>query len=251
VLLAGAAVWPPVSAAVAAYGGTLLVAADGALGMNGRVFPLARTWMPPFRRLRAPARFGAIVQLALGVLSAFGLARLARSRPRLQVPLTLACLTLTAVEYAPHPLALMQIPRQPAPMYTWLAQQPPGTVTLELPVPTPQSLPRLDPLYMYFSTRHWQPLVNGYSGHYSPRYIELLSSLEGFPGPRADAELEATGVQLVIVHAAFYGREHDATIEYLDASPKYRLVAAAPDGYGQARAYAFLPGWARCGTGPC
>ena len=50
-----------------------------ALGTNGLIFPLAREHVSALRALRAPARFAILVQLALGVLAAMGLARAARA----------------------------------------------------------------------------------------------------------------------------------------------------------------------------
>jgi hypothetical protein len=221
--------------------------------LNGHVFPVLRKWVSPFRGLRAPARFGPLIQLALGVLAAFGIARLAARRPRYATAFTAVSLALIAVEYAQRPMTLMEMGNTRPSLYAWLAKQPPGTVTLEMPLPTPTTLPRLDPLFMYNSTWHWQPIVNGYSGHYYPPYVELLKDLADFPGETADAALERVGVQIVIVHRAFVVPEEDyePLIAKIEANPRYRLMTIAQDQYDQARAYAFLPGYGSCRAGVC
>ena len=98
-------------------------------------------------------------------------------------------------------------------------------MTLELPVPRANALPDMDPFYQYDSIFHWQPLVNGYSGHYYEPYIEFLEEMRTFPSDRADDAIERTGAQVIIVHRAFYpvGR-YEPLIAKLDANPKLQLI---------------------------
>ena len=96
--------------------------------------PLLRAWLPPFRSLRAPARFAMIVLLGLSVLTAIGLARLARTSSRRRR--ALAAAALIVLEYSTAPLTIQTIPRERPPVYTWVSEQP-RQVTLELPVPLP------------------------------------------------------------------------------------------------------------------
>ena len=98
VVLAAAAFAPAIPPAAVAYGGALLFSGEMALGMNGHVFPVLRGVIPQFRGLRAPARFGVLVQLCLGVLAAIGLARTARRFPSAGPLLVVGAIVLTAVE---------------------------------------------------------------------------------------------------------------------------------------------------------
>jgi hypothetical protein len=250
VVLATAAFVPAVPPLAIAYGGALLVSADMAMGMNGQLFPALRKVVPQFRGLRAPARFGVLVQLCVGVLAALGLAQLARRWPRMGAPLVVGALALTIVEYSARPLSLMGMSSKPPPIYKWLSLQPKGIVTLELPVPRPNALPEMDPYYQYNSIFHWQPLVNGYSGHYYRPYIDLLEDMKTFPSDRADRAIERSGAQLIIVHRAFYpvGR-YEPLIEKLDANPKLQLIKISDDMLGEARAYLFLPNYRAKGPG--
>jgi hypothetical protein len=236
-----AALAPPLAPGAIVYAGTLAFTADAAMGLNGALYPVLHRFVAPLRGLRAPARFGVLVQLCLGVLSAIGLARLARRWPRYGVGLTVAAIGLTSVEYTSRPLELMALPDKPAPIYRWLSLQLPRSVTLELPVPVPNGLPYMDPWYAYYSIWHRQPLVNGYSGHYYPGYIELLEELKQFPSDSADRAIARAGVRIVILHEAFYPRgRFDAVVTALERRPHYKLAAIADDGSGRARAYFFM-----------
>ena len=234
---------PPTTATAVAYGLSLGVAGDMALGTNGFVFSLAREHVSALRALRAPARLAILVQLALGVLAAMGLSRAAARWPRAGSMLITASACLVMIEYANGPLAVQTLPVRPPPIYAWLATQP-KLVTLELPTPLPDALPLHDPFYMYASTWHWQPFVNGYSGHYSARYIELIKTLQHLPSPEAAAALTERKVQRIVVHGALIPRSRYQTlIAGIEADPMFHLETVSADHLGEVRVYAFLPGF--------
>jgi hypothetical protein len=241
--LAAVAVVPPVSAAVVAYGVAGVVAAELSLGMNGRLFPVLRTVAPPFRGLRAAGRFAIVVQLALGILAAIGLTRVMRRWPGWG-PLAIAgACALAMVEYANWPLRVQQVPATAPPVYRWLASEPPQ-VTLELPVPAPLQLPLHDPFYMYAATWHWQPLVNGYSGHYARHYLLLLEVVPQLPSEQSLAHLDRLGVQRLVIHRGLYRRrEYLELIAALDRHPMFHLVTTTEDHIDEVRVYAYLPGF--------
>jgi hypothetical protein len=226
-----------------AYGLSLLVAGDMALGTNGLIFPIARPHVATLRALRAPARFGILVQLTLGVLAALGLARAAARWPRIGPTLVTASACLVMVEYATGPLPVQRLPVRPPPIYSWLATQP-RLVTLELPAPEPHGMPLHDSFYMYASTWHWQPLVNGYSGHYSARYLELVEALPKLPGPKATAVLTAMGVQRILLHEKLFPRGvYPPLVAAIELNPMFHLETVSADHLGEVRVYAFLPGF--------
>ena len=56
-------------------------------------------------------------------------------------------------------------------------------------------------LYMYYSTVHWKPLVNGFSGWWPNDYWELVGRLRHFPTSRILRYLlERAPVRYVIIH---------------------------------------------------
>jgi hypothetical protein len=239
--LSAVALIPPLQPLAVIYGASMIVAWDGSLGTSGRVYPLLRAWLPPFRSLRAPARLAMIVQLAISVLAAIGLARLARTSSGHRV--AVAAAALIVVEYSTAPLATQTIPRERPDVYTWISREP-RQVTLELPVPLPTTLPLHDAFYMYAQTWHWHPLANGYSGYYTQDYIDLLKALVSFPDARSSHAMARTGIQRVILHRElFRAGEYETLVEALEGHPDYHLRTTATDHMGEARVYAFLPGF--------
>ena len=219
----------------------MVVAWDASLGPAGRVFPLLRAWLPAFRIVRAPARFASIVLLGMSVLTSIGLVRIAPTPSRRFVMLAAGAMLI--LEYGTTPLSTQGIPRERPRLYTWVSEQP-RQVTLELPVPPPTSLPLHDAFYMYAQTWHWQPLANGYSGHYTKAYLELLNALVGFPDERSSDAMALTGIQRVILHRElFRPGEYARIVRALDGRQDYHLLTTTTDHMGEARVYAFLPGF--------
>jgi hypothetical protein len=58
--------------------------------------------------------------------------------------------------------------------------------------------------YMYWSTSHWRPLVNGYSGYEPPDYAKTTALMKTFPDDEAIARLRHLDVRYVLVHESFY-----------------------------------------------
>jgi hypothetical protein len=241
--LSVAALIPSPTSIALIYGTAAVVAWDASLGTSGRVFPLLRDWLTPFRSVRAPARFAMLVLLGLSVLTAIGLSQLARRFPRRSVAMTTIAAGLVIMEYCTAPLVVQTIPTERPPVYEWLNQQP-RQVTLELPTPRATALPLHDAFYMYAQTWHWQPLANGYSGHYTDAYIDLLKALVGLPDALSSRVMARIGIQRVILHRELFpARQYDALVEALAADPDYDLLRVTTDHLGEARVYAFVPGF--------
>jgi len=206
--LAVASFVPPVGALttmVVAYAAAGAISAELALGFNGVGFPALFERLPPFRALRVPARFVMFVGLSLAVLAGFGIARISRGRSAaVQAAIVLTAVIAVTVESNNRPLQLSELPRGLPQVYSWLAGQP-RTVICEYPAGSLEGRagPQ-DATYMYYSTQHWQPTVNGYSGFAPPSYFELLNRLRSFPDDRSIGYLRERGVQLLLVHSAYY-----------------------------------------------
>src|SRR4051812_31895417 len=166
--------WPPVSATRIAYGLGLLLAFDVSLGLNGIVYSGLYDYFLPFKALRIPARMGLMVGFSLAVLAGYGAARIAERLRAAAV--RRAVLTLLAVlmllEYASKPLELWTAPTRAPESYADLVRDAgdgPPSVIFEFPTGAME-----DPEYLYYSTFHWQWLVNGYSGFFPPSYRKLV-----------------------------------------------------------------------------
>ena len=74
------------------------------------------------------------------------------------------------------------------------ARRMPDAVVFEWPVTVPWRIWNMvDVTYMYRSTLHWRPLLNGYSGFYPQSYIKLLIKMRSFPDTRSIAYLQRIG----------------------------------------------------------
>jgi hypothetical protein len=162
----------------------------------------------PYRGLRAPARASILVFLAIGALAAFGWRRLMRGRPR-RVALAATVLMAAAmlIEYSNRMEAWLTLPSRPHEVYRWLASQP-RSVVAEVPFARADQLHSIaDGLYMFNSTWHWQPIVNGYSGFFPPTFYELAENTRAFPDDRSIAYLKSRGVDLIVIHGSLMDRE--------------------------------------------
>jgi hypothetical protein len=107
------------------------------------------------------------------------------------------------VEYWQAPRDLTSQPSRLPSVYAFLRGAAPAVV-LELPVPRPDRLPGNDATYEYWSTSHWNPLVNGYSGYYPAAYLQTLEYLKRFPDDESMGRLRAVGVRYIVVHRTLY-----------------------------------------------
>jgi hypothetical protein len=111
------------------------------------------------------------------------------------------------VEYRTRMESWFTLPEQPAEVYRWLATQPPSVVA-EVPFARSDALNSIsDGLYMFNSTWHWHPIVNGYSGFFPPTFYELAEATRTFPDERSIAYLKSRGVDLIVIHAGLMDRE--------------------------------------------
>jgi hypothetical protein len=230
------ALLPPFNATRLIYAAGLAFAAEASLGLNGWLYPILLRWLPMLDGLRAPGRMGIFVLVTLGVLAAYGLARLQTwvSSPRLRAALPLVLCSLLGLEYIATPIATSRLPTEPPPIYQWLARLPHPTLIAEFPLMHP------DPTYMYFSTMHWQPMVNGYSGFRPSAYVDLTARFEAsFPDDKTMEELRRRGVRAIIVHKELYPvqRDYAETIQALAFRSDVEFVARWKDHIGEARAY--------------
>jgi hypothetical protein len=181
----------------------LVAAFEASLGFGGYLYPLLYRFVPAFRGLRAMARLGMFVVMALSVLAAFGYTAVMDGRSARVRRLALAVLAgMMLAEYVTRP-SLATYPNTAPPVYRFLAQQPPGVV-VELPAAAVDRLPGPEPDRAYMSTFYWFPLVNGYSGNYPASYLARLSRLRHFPDATSLGQIDRDGIRYLIVHRAEY-----------------------------------------------
>jgi hypothetical protein len=170
-----------------------------ALGMHTPYYRfLVQSFGPIFHVIRAPVRGIVLFDLGLGVLAAWGLAELSRSRrPAARLAAALAAVFLIGLEYRAFPLSVGRVEQEPSPVYRWLAGIPVGGGVVEFPLG-----PLHDQEYEFRSTAHWKPIVNGASGFSPPAYDALARVLEQNPIPESVWDLLAEHrASLLLFHA--------------------------------------------------
>jgi hypothetical protein len=185
--------------------------------------------LPGLSGMRAPGRFALVCMLGLSGLAAFG-ASWVGARAGRRGTLVLAGLI---------PLMLLE----------WFVVGFPGGKPEVHPIPaiyrTPQvrsaraiaSLPEyrdrqdwfLGGDYLYYSTAHWRPIVNGFGRSEPPNQPEVIAAIRSFASN--PAAVKALGVQYVIVHADRLAREERNIVDAARANPGCRLVAQIKSDY--------------------
>lgn len=156
--------------------------------------------MPMLQGIRASVRFGYLVLAGMAALAAFGLMLLQTKfagRPGLRNAITAAALVLVTVEALRIPVGYTR-PYEPPSVYGILKDEP-GAVLLELPLFERGEF-HLNAPYMLNSTKHWRPIVNGYSGFLPRSYQVHVDSVRNFPDEKSLAYLRRIGVTHVAVN---------------------------------------------------
>ncbi len=195
--IAALAIAPPLGTMRLIYSAGLLTAFDGSLGLHGVAYPFYYDLIPPFRGLRSPARFAALVGMTLAILAGFGARRALRWRPwRVYQHAVFAGLVAFVMIDAWPSLHLEPVWKEPPPIYDALKYVPSATL-VETPMPMDEifNVP-----YMYFSMWHWGRMVNGYSGFIPKSYVEFHKEMALFPDAQSIAALQKRGVTYVTVN---------------------------------------------------
>jgi len=232
ILLLIAGLWPPFDRVRIVHAVGLALAVDLTLGFNGGLFRVLYDWVLPFRGLRVPARADILVLLGTAVFAGYGLTRVVAelARPAVRTAVVAGAIVLASLECLATPRLVPAEP-QPAILYSWLKASP-DAVLFEWPVTVPWRLYNMvDVLYMYRSTLHWRPLLNGYSGFYPSSYLELLQHMRTFPDTGSLAELQRRGATVLVVHEVAHSRpSYDDAVLRLLRDPSVRVLAQDKEG---------------------
>src|SRR4029079_18108883 len=147
---------------------------------RSRIFPMVYPLIPGISAIRVVARVGQIVLLMTAALAGFGVEGLRRRMATMRAwpAVALAIVALVNLEARHAPLRLRTFTEIP-PIYDVLASAR-GAVIIELPFHPPDVF-FANAGYMLNSTRHWQPLLNGYSGYQPASYAETFNAIQSFP----------------------------------------------------------------------
>jgi hypothetical protein len=199
---------------VRAYLVLAAVAAWASFGPDAGLYRVPNAVVPGMSLLRAPARFGIVVTFALAVVAGFGVVRLSRGRrwlPALLVVLVASELGVRTEAWGWPSWPLRVVPPL-SPAYEQLAHLPRG-VLVEFQFPYVSSNFHNHGAAMFWSTYHWQPMVNGYSDLVPPDFVAIARPINGFPDPASFAIMRARQVRYVLWHMDFYRGEGERIIE--------------------------------------
>src|SRR4029077_19465805 len=185
-------------------GGLALLAFWASFGPKALLYAALYHVVPMFAWLRAPARFGLIVDFGLAVLAGVAIAAwLKRTR---RPGLVTAILVLAVTGELAGPLYMPEVPPV-EPVYRTLATLPSGPL-IEMPFFYPQVGLFQHTKYMLASTAHWMPMVNGYSDYIPPDFYEHVMLLAPFPSRDAFKILEPGRVRYALLHMNGYNTEN-------------------------------------------
>jgi hypothetical protein len=153
--------------------------------------------VPVLSFVRAPVRAGIVVTLCLVVLAAPALIVLMRRKKALNTAFAILFVLVVADTYR-APLRMREAPPLPK-AYSTLARLPKAP-TIELPYWNQSIDFHRHAEYMLASTRHWQPLINGYSDHIPQDFRDNAIVLARFPSRESFAILEPLGARYVVLH---------------------------------------------------
>lgn len=212
---------------VAIYGALVLFCGWASLGPDAWLYSALYTAMPGFSLMRAPIRFALPVAFGLSVLAGFAVQALLARAPRPALFGTI----LVALAIADHvvPLEFPTVPLAP-PAYDALARQPKAPV-IEMPFFERPAFYSRHTIYMLMSTRHWMPLVNGYSDYTPPSFEADARDLASFPYPPAFNAAKRLGVRYAMFHLDFYDGKTRAEVEdrLIEFAPYLRPIYADAD----------------------
>lgn len=173
--------------------------------------------VPGYAGFRDIGRMDQVMMAFLCGAAAIGAARLVGRPRRAGVLLALAALIVLESWVVQRPLLPVASGSRIPAAYAWLALQPAGVVA-ELPMCHLNTAPCIEEAaYMYFSTYHWHPLVNGGGGFAPADWDATTASMLTFPSPQAYATLRRHAVRYLIVHPKF--QNIAALRAYLTAHP--------------------------------
>jgi hypothetical protein len=191
--------------------------------------------LPGLSVLRTPVRLGLLAVFGLDLLAAVTAARLARSGTRARAALMAAAAGL-CVELYRGDVHRSFLPLPPVPKSAqWLAAAPRGAV---LELPWDEEHPEWGGRYLYWSTLHWHPMVNGWGGFFPVGATALGTTGRHFPVGPAVRELRAAGVRYVVVHLDRVRPQQRQMLTSDEALPPGLILAAD---FGEERVYEIDP----------
>jgi hypothetical protein len=191
--------------------------------------------------MRVPARFGVLVALGVAGLAGIGAAGLAGRQPgpdaaarpdrrrRSRRVLTLALIPVMLAEWFVVGFPAGKPATEPIPAIYLTPQVRSARALVSLPDHSITERWFLDADYLYYSTAHWRPIVNGFGRAAPPQQAEILAQARDFPANATP--LRRIGLQYIVVHAGRFDDGAEALLAAAASSPDYRVAARVGTDY--------------------
>jgi hypothetical protein len=155
------------------------------------IFPFA------MRAIRVPARQVVLAHLGLGILATYGVALWRkRSRRNRRTLIPLFCTLAMLGEYRAAPFSYYKADTHRLPLSDWLTHQSFSGSVVELPMKWIDNVE-----YVYRTTEHGRPIVNGFSSFSPPDFQRLTQSFTANPiAPDAWELLDRDSVHFLVFH---------------------------------------------------
>ena len=187
-------------------------------------YPWLLAHVPLFDGIRAVARWGFLALTAVAILSGYGVAYLQTriATPQWWPAIATATVGLVTVEALRAPIPLVRFDRIATVHARLNAPEVTGIVVFPL---YGGSEYHHNAPFLLDQTRHWRPMVNGYSSFAPQTFFDRVARLQRFPAPEVLEELRSIGVSHVVLYRApleqNYGRE---AVAALRAHPDLQFV---------------------------
>jgi hypothetical protein len=180
--------------------------------------------VPPLQGVRGAARWGFLLLMAVAILAGYAVASLQRRwRLRPYWPAVFAVLLgAVTIEAIRTPMSFVPFGGIPA-IYDILRGTP-HAVVVEWPLYSGDAVSR-NARYMVAGTRHFHPLVNGYSGFEPAAFRERAKAREAFPSDTTLEDMTRAGVTHAVLHVKDL---RERVVQ--EASVSLRLLLVADDG---------------------
>jgi len=198
----------------------------GPLPLPGR---LLYDWLPFYSSMRAYARFGVVVALAMSVLMGIGWTQLLEAwQHRRGVAnagrarqLTLAALVLVMIDLWTAPYSWGTSMVAPTATGKYVASLPDPGLVMQMPLAASQSGPALFQETYYGAGK---PIAYGYDTFEPIPFRDARPALQTFPGDVALDVLHGWGVRYIVVSANAYGADWPGTLDFLQTLPRLHLL---------------------------
>lgn len=224
--------------------------------IHGTTYTLPYRWLydsvPGMTAFRDVARFGMVVVLAIDILAGLGFAaawallrsRLPVNRIRMVGGVILIILVALSLTEFKSDVGAKEVPRDPqtVAVYDWLAKQPRGPV---MEFPANGLWAGAGPMLrqIYYSTRHWQPIVAAHTSFLPDRYMAFMLGFHGgttassLVTPANVGLLQDIGIHYVVIHR-LTGYDWPQALHEANSLPELTRIGT----FGNAEVYTLAPG---------